>query len=338
MKEIYLITSYTPTSIKQDLLRNLVNQLKGNNKSVMVSSHSHTSDDIIDKCDYYVFDPENELITKPEYQVQSFFSLSNNLFKFIDLGAKIHTLPVLKSLCTSFAFLKSLEYDIIHWLEYDEDIIDFSIFDNNANQINSGEYDLIAWETFGGESNKDWLSVPISFNLNKLNFNQFIFNKEKIINDYKNIVDNFRYPFVENLIVDTFFKDLNMLIKDKNDYLGKANFNISQELFASECDFTTINIHNDNINFAHYNRGNINKSFNNFDIIISDINNDQYIQTINIAFGERHWLNLGVKYKNTKYVKIYKNGTLLRFFDFLNNEEDKKYIEQFSQILPFEES
>jgi hypothetical protein len=107
MKEIYLITSYTPTSTKQDLLRNLVNQLKENNKLVMVSSHSHTSDDIVNKCDYYIFDPENELMTKPEYQAKSFFSLGNNLFKFVDLEAKIHTIPVLKSLCTSFAFLKS---------------------------------------------------------------------------------------------------------------------------------------------------------------------------------------------------------------------------------------
>jgi hypothetical protein len=253
-----------------------------------------------------------------------------------DLEAKIHTIPVLKSLCTSFAFLKSLGYDIIHWLEYDEDIIDFSIFDNNTKQITSGEHDLIAWETFGGESSKDWLSVPVSFNLNKVNFNQLLFNKEKVINDYKNIVDNSRYPFVETLIVDMFFKDLNILIKDKNDYLGKANFNISQELFAPECDFTTINIHNNNIHFVHYNRGN--KLFNNFDIIVGDVNNNQHIKTANITFKERHWLNLEIKYEETKYVKIYKNGVLLRFFDFINNIEDKKYIEQFSQILPFEES
>lgn len=336
MKEIYLITSYTPTSIKQDLLRNLVNQLERNNKSIMISSHSHTSDDIVDKCNYYIFDPENELIKNPEYQVKSFFSLGNNLFKFVDLETKIHTIPVLKSLCTSFSFLKSLEYDIVHWLEYDNNIIDFSIFDNNTKQITSGKYDLIAWETFGGESSKDWLSVPVSFNLNKLNFNQLLFNKEKIMNDYKNIVDSSRYPFIETLIVDIFFKDLNMLIKDKNDYLNKANFNLSQELFVYGRDFTTINIHNDNMHFVHCNKGN--ESFNNFDIIVSDVNNNQYIKTVNILFKECCWLNLEIKYEETKYIKIYKNGILLRFFDFINNIEDRKYIEHFTQIIPFEES
>jgi hypothetical protein len=93
---------------------------------------------LLKTCLPILFDPENELMIKPEYQAKSFFSLSNNLFKFVDLEAKIHTIPVLKSLCTSFAFLKSLGYDIIHWLEYDEDIIDFSIFDNKKKKKRYG--------------------------------------------------------------------------------------------------------------------------------------------------------------------------------------------------------
>ena len=53
MKEIVLISAYTPDTEKQDNLRELIKSLKELNYRICLAIHSQTPLDIINRCDYY---------------------------------------------------------------------------------------------------------------------------------------------------------------------------------------------------------------------------------------------------------------------------------------------
>jgi len=60
--EVMLVTAHTPDEHRMGMLRDLVNQLKSNNKKIVISSHSKIDEDIIDMVDYFVYDSNNQLL------------------------------------------------------------------------------------------------------------------------------------------------------------------------------------------------------------------------------------------------------------------------------------
>jgi len=71
MKELILILAYTPTSEKQDKLRDLIMSLKSFNYRVCLSTHTSTPQDIIDKCEYFLYDEENPVLWDDELKYWS---------------------------------------------------------------------------------------------------------------------------------------------------------------------------------------------------------------------------------------------------------------------------
>ena len=58
MKEIVLISAYTPDTPTQDNLRELIKSLKDLNYRICLMTHTSTPSDIVDRCDYYVYDKD----------------------------------------------------------------------------------------------------------------------------------------------------------------------------------------------------------------------------------------------------------------------------------------
>ena len=82
MKEIVLISAYTPTIDKQDKLRELILTLKNLNYRVCLATHTSTPQDIVDRCDYYIYDVENKVLYDPDIKYQHFYGEGDKLWQF----------------------------------------------------------------------------------------------------------------------------------------------------------------------------------------------------------------------------------------------------------------
>ena len=61
-EEVIVISAYCPTLKKQDKLRDLVRKVKSMNHDIILVSHSIIPSDIIESCDYHLYDKENKLL------------------------------------------------------------------------------------------------------------------------------------------------------------------------------------------------------------------------------------------------------------------------------------
>jgi len=64
MKDLILITNYSNTPEKQEILRNLVNQISQQKDffDLLLVSHTTIPEDVQSKCNYTIYDYKNELL------------------------------------------------------------------------------------------------------------------------------------------------------------------------------------------------------------------------------------------------------------------------------------
>lgn len=321
MKEIYLITAYTPTFEKQQMLRTLVHSINKQKKQVMVISHTQIPKDIEDMCDYAIFDKENKLIYDSTSQFWSYSRLGNKKFEFINLKSSITVLACWKLSSGAFSYLKTLGYDIIHFLEYDCEINDFTHFSEATTIINEGEYDLIGFKPkIEGEYNH--LTLPISFNLKKLTFDQIMYDENYLVSEYKSRYRNRIFPVTEGMAYDILWSKLNIKAEstDKIKDVMKINQNFTFGYTDKYCLHTVDGV----LHLAH---DNLNKLDGNIiDVVIIDRNKNGKTKTFLAPYYRCVWVNLGVDYADAVYIKIFVNGSLFKELN-LANPNDRFYID-----------
>ena len=140
MKEIVIITAYTPDTVKQDNLRELIKSLKELNYRICLVTHTHTPQDIVDRCDYYLYDKENELLYDPEIKYFYFCVLEDYILRFKDyLSVSTHMLPIFRMYLGCLAYLKSMGEEIIHIIEYDTIVKNREMWDINNEILKENE-------------------------------------------------------------------------------------------------------------------------------------------------------------------------------------------------------
>ena len=133
MKEIILISAYTPDVERQDDLRNLVISLKDFKYRVCLVTHTSTPQDIIDRCDYFLYDKENEVLYDPEIKYWYNHTFKDIAFSFVDYSTiSTHMLPVFRMYLSGLMYLKSLGEEIVHMIEYDTIVKNKEMWDQNV--------------------------------------------------------------------------------------------------------------------------------------------------------------------------------------------------------------
>jgi hypothetical protein len=71
-KDLILILNYSPDNKRQELLRNLINNINNYEFDIMIVTHSFVPQDISDKVDYVIYEKENLLLTdiKSKYTME----------------------------------------------------------------------------------------------------------------------------------------------------------------------------------------------------------------------------------------------------------------------------
>jgi hypothetical protein len=178
-KEIYLIGCHIDNFKQKSLLYELVDFLIKNNKKFVLTSHTNIPDDIIEKSVGFIYDSNN-----PKYKTWNLkdypkFIFQNEHFNiespYITYGASdYYHVGVIRLIINGLKYLKTLDYDIVHWIEYDSmPVIEM---DTNANKL-LNENDFI----FYG------IGSRFSFNLSKVNDEFINMNNDEI---FKNLSDN----------------------------------------------------------------------------------------------------------------------------------------------------
>lgn len=299
MKDIILIGDYSNTPEKKELLFNLVDFFKKNGKEVMVSSHIVPDDMVMRKCDYFIYDKENKILTDKQYiGYSSFFS------DIVEVNSKLPArqntfLAVMKILFNGFTLAKTLKYDVVHYVEYDSKISDIKEFNDNLKIIQNSNYNAI------GYFNGDWMSGNyICINMNKLNYSDFVYDEEKLLKNIDILCEDFlRIRFLKDNVY-----------RKKFDLINNENF--STGLCSGDFLYWGIVFpHNNDYYVLCFNHSKESIIFN----VIED--NFAY----NFWLGSRHFNFIKLK-PNTHYVKIYGNDLLYLDLD-LHDEKTKKFLE-----------
>lgn len=216
MKEICLIGSYTPTKEKEDLLRNLVRQLKKNNKDILLVSHtSNTPIDIISDVKYHFYDYDNRLLTDDKYKLWYHTNIDDRVIVSRDILEFSPTIiPVSRILFFGLTISKMLGYDCAHYIEYDTIVDDISLINKNTSLIKN--YDVICYSSIGEHVkffNNHLVGAYTVFNLNSYTYNELIWDEEFILNEF---IKRENHLMPENVTFNLLIKGKNYLMEDFN--------------------------------------------------------------------------------------------------------------------------
>lgn len=135
MKDLILISNYSETYEKQEVLRTLVNQINKHKDyfDLMIVSHTIVPDDISNKCDYVLFDKKNELIFDWDMRCRPWFNPGNTRQIISMFTGDYNThIAIWRMIILGNSLAKNLGYEKVHHIEYDTSINDFSeLFDNS---------------------------------------------------------------------------------------------------------------------------------------------------------------------------------------------------------------
>jgi len=184
MKEIIYITDYSNTLEKQINLLNLIKSIDKKIYDICVSSHCILPEWIIELCDYYFYDKNNDLLYDPFLKPFKCYKTDTFHIKYKPINTKSsHLLAILRLNYSTLSFLKSLGYNKIHKIEYDCIIKNFDEFKNNSQLLDIYDAVLYFEETFDNSiDNPLWAYGSLfSFKLSSFSFKELLYNKQKIL-------------------------------------------------------------------------------------------------------------------------------------------------------------
>ena len=211
MKEIFLISYYNSTTESIFHLRKLVEELSVRGKNFIISSHSTVPQDLIEKSKGYLYDPVNHIIDVDPFMY--FWSKAGNMkihSKFLCHGSVAHKsygVAAVKNILNGLQLANSLEYDIIHSLEYDC-IPNFEDLENNYLEIKENKTDCVVYK----EANLEMLGNVFTLRSKKESlFNLSNSDLELLFSEYSFFSERALF----NLCVKWFGKN-RICIKNKN--------------------------------------------------------------------------------------------------------------------------
>jgi hypothetical protein len=235
MKEVILITAYTPDDERLGLLIDTVNFFHSNGKDIILVTHSpNIPEFIFKKCKYYLYSSENILLDSEDSRILMFRETNDLIYgsKLVH-KYKFTTLAIYNMIYLGSVIAKNLGYEILHYVEYDTKFRNLELIELASEKIkNSYESFLIAHED--GEIHGGYLS----FNLNSYDYSNLIFKREELEREAKKFISTERftrdYFFREKKIYYFPYSSINLYGYDSSLYqhtLKEKNFFVFPSFF-----------------------------------------------------------------------------------------------------------
>ena len=317
MKEIVLISAYTPTIDKQDKLRELILTLKNLNYRVCLATHTSTPQDIVDRCDYYIYDVENKVLYDPDIKYQHFYGEGDKLWQFKDYtSVATHALPVFRMYLGGLAYLKSMGEEIVHMIEYDTIVKNREIWDKNLELLKEKDAVFFTLPRYYIDNKLICVWSFQSVNVSNINFNLLSYDETKLINQYKEYFTNYKMPIFESMIYDNLWKYLNCHLIDLSNETDLSSSFILNTDRVEMNEWSTFYYYKNELYFFNQNKELVP---NKYTIIINNS------QITNFTVPPEYYLYNKVTSENVDNILLFKNNKLIKELD-MSNPVDQYWI------------
>jgi hypothetical protein len=208
MRDLILITAYCPTEEQERVLEKCVDSVLKCGKHIALISHSHIPTHIQKKCQYYVYDYNNDI--SDDYNLMGHYT-----FNFPD-DKKIHSRFFVKHFY-GFAIYRMFSigcqiainfgYENLHHIEYDCELLDTNLIHENSEYLK--EYDSVICTDTGDEDG--WLFGAFkSFKVSSLPDKFKNYDRDFIESEMKNITPTHLEYLTKKLFINSgkpFFKN-----------------------------------------------------------------------------------------------------------------------------------
>lgn len=302
IKDVYLIGCHVENETQLNLLNRTIDKIIKSNKKFVLSSHTLLPQEIIDKSVGFIYDSCNPKYKSWELENKNKFFFETDQFllisPYISYGASdYYHIGALRLIINGLKYIQNLDYDIVHWIEYDT--LPKVEMESQANKL-LNEYDFI----FYG------IGSRFSVNVKNLNNDFLKFKNENIFqclkqNDYvaEKVISNYLTQGKKHIInVDEFDIEL---CGEYSQHIKEVRLNWS--LFK----------HNNTINLFLTSR-------HNQVLSITYIINHQNSNTINLSPNQWRYIPIG---NELNHFKLLCNDKIIIDIDLKIDDNYKKLID-----------
>ncbi len=184
MKDLILITAFTPTPQYEEILEKTILSVKETGFDVLLINHSHTPSRIQKLCQYYFYDHLNDVSEDPDLRSFEYFIMDN-----FEIWSKYRTknfygFAIYRMFSMGVKMAKNFGYDRLHHLEYDTQVLDSKIFKEHNEYLQSND---AVFYTSDGTKDGFLLGCFKSFNVSNLPDTFENYNKEHMTDTMLNL-------------------------------------------------------------------------------------------------------------------------------------------------------
>ena len=148
-KEVAVVLTHADTETKKKLLKSCLQELKKQGYDTIVSTHIHDiTEDIHDLIDYIVYDKDNPVIYKDEYQKYNSFlqySLGDHRFFMKYIMLYNHGYAAIKLMKNAAGIADINKYEKIHFVNYDYIVTDPTVLDEHSKLLDTNDVISYQW-------------------------------------------------------------------------------------------------------------------------------------------------------------------------------------------------
>jgi hypothetical protein len=320
-KNAILIMSYAPDIFRENLLRDLVNKVKLLDLDIILVSHTHQSNDIVNLVDYYLYDKENLLIPLHETENFDLFSLYNiNVQTQLNIcNLTNHGVAALKMLHSGLSLAKSLGYEKIIQIEFDTKIYNEKYILDLLDRLNN--YDCLF---FSDDSTFADLQIN-GYNLNSYSFEELKYD-ESYLKEKISFGENF--GMAEKVFLEMLLTSKKYLICDRGERDLHMTIDITNKTFKKNKYIVTPIFNNNNNKVGLFIS---NKSGS--DIFVNTIINNEFSHNVPIANNNWYYHDL-CEFNDLKNILIIVDNEKLHNYDF-ENDKLKNVILRHKSFITF---
>jgi hypothetical protein len=200
MKDLIFIAAYCPTEEQEKTLEKCVNSVLECGKHIVLISHSHIPIHIQKKCQYYVYDYNNEISDDYNLLGHNCFIFDNQKIQSRFFNKTFYGFAIYRMFSIASQIAINFGYKNIHHIEYDCELLDKSLVDVNSNYLE--EYDSVIYTDNGKEDGFLFGSFK-SFRVSSLPENFKNYNKDFIENEMRLIEPKQLEFFTKNLFINS---------------------------------------------------------------------------------------------------------------------------------------
>lgn len=200
MKDLIFITAYCPTEEQERVLEKCVDSVLRCEKHVALISHTHVPIHLQKKCQYYVYDYNNDVIDDYNLMGHYTFNFDNKKINSRFFIKNFYGFAIYRMFSIASQIAINFGYDNIHHIEYDCELLDKDLVDENSKLLE--EYDSVICTDSGDENG--WLYGAFkSLKVSSLPDKFKNYDRDYIESEMKNITPTHLEYLTKKLFIDS---------------------------------------------------------------------------------------------------------------------------------------